>query len=154
MTTHPWSTVSLFAYFLSIASPIPLSAPWGWVTADPLTPVFPTPTSICTKISTCPVNDFCEAVDGSAGKESACNAGGTGDMGRYLDWDNSLEKEMAAHSSTLAWKIPWTEEPGELQSMGSQRVGYDWATKTYHLYMESKIWHKWTYPWNRNRFTA
>ena len=39
-----------------------------------------------------------------------------------------LEKAMAPHSSTLAWKIPWTEEPGRLQSMGSQRVGHDWAT--------------------------
>ena len=39
-----------------------------------------------------------------------------------------LEKEMAPHSSTLAWKIPWMGEPGRLQSMGSQRVGYDWAT--------------------------
>ena len=38
------------------------------------------------------------------------------------------EKKMAPHSSTLAWKIPWTEEPGRLQSMGSQRVGHDWAT--------------------------
>ena len=38
------------------------------------------------------------------------------------------EKAMAPHSSTLAWKIPWTEEPGRLQSMGSLRVGYDWAT--------------------------
>ena len=36
-----------------------------------------------------------------------------------------LEKEMAAHSSTLAWRIPWTEEPGGVQSMGSQRVGHD-----------------------------
>jgi len=36
-----------------------------------------------------------------------------------------LEKEMAMHSSTVAWKIPWTEEPGRLQSMGSQRVGHD-----------------------------
>ena len=36
-----------------------------------------------------------------------------------------LEKEMATHSSTLAWKIPWTEKPGRLQSMGSQRVGHD-----------------------------
>ena len=36
-----------------------------------------------------------------------------------------LEKAMAPHSSTLAWKIPWTEEPGRLQSMGSQRVGHD-----------------------------
>ena len=39
------------------------------------------------------------------------------------------EKAMAPHSSTLAWKIPWTEEPGELQSLGSQRVRYDLATK-------------------------
>ena len=38
------------------------------------------------------------------------------------------EKAMAPHSSTLAWKIPWTEEPGRLQSIGSIRVGYDWAT--------------------------
>ena len=38
-----------------------------------------------------------------------------------------LEKEMAAHSNILAWKIPWTEEPGGLQSMGLQRVGHDWA---------------------------
>ena len=38
------------------------------------------------------------------------------------------EKAMASHSSTLAWKIPWTEEPGRLQSMGSRRVGHDWAT--------------------------
>ena len=38
------------------------------------------------------------------------------------------EKEIAAHSSTLAWKIPWTEEPGRLQFMGSRRVGHDWAT--------------------------
>ena len=40
----------------------------------------------------------------------------------------SPEKAMAPHSSTLAWKIPWTEEPGRLQSMGSLRVGHDWAT--------------------------
>ena len=39
-----------------------------------------------------------------------------------------LEKEMATHSSTLAWKIPWTEEPGKLQSMGLRRVGHNWAT--------------------------
>ena len=38
---------------------------------------------------------------------------------RYLGWEDSLEKEMVTHSSTLAWKIPWTEKPGRLQSMGS-----------------------------------
>ena len=43
-----------------------------------------------------------------------------------LGWEDSLEKEMATHSSTLAWKIPGTEEPGRLKPMGSQRVGYDW----------------------------
>ena len=42
-----------------------------------------------------------------------------------LGWEDPLEKEMATHSSILAWKIPWTEEPGRLQSMGSQRVGHD-----------------------------
>ena len=42
-----------------------------------------------------------------------------------LGWEDPLEKEMAAHSSILAWKIPWTEEPGRLSSMGSQRVGHD-----------------------------
>jgi len=41
-----------------------------------------------------------------------------------LGWEDPLEKEMATHSSTLAWKIPWTEEPGGLQSMGLQRVGH------------------------------
>ena len=42
-----------------------------------------------------------------------------------LGWEDPLEKEMATRSSTLAWKIPWTEEPGGLQSMGLQRVGHD-----------------------------
>ena len=44
---------------------------------------------------------------------------------RSLGQEDPLEKEMATHSSTLAWKIPWTEEPGRVQSMGSQRVGHD-----------------------------
>ena len=42
-----------------------------------------------------------------------------------LGWEKPLEKEMATHSSMLAWKIPWTEEPDRLQSMGSQKVGHD-----------------------------
>ena len=42
-----------------------------------------------------------------------------------LGWDDPLEKEIASHSSILAWKISWTEEPGGLQSMGLQRVGHD-----------------------------
>ena len=47
---------------------------------------------------------------------------------RYLGQKYTLEKEMATHSSILAWRIPWTEEPSRLQSMGSQRVRHDWAT--------------------------
>ena len=50
---------------------------------------------------------------------------------RFLGQEDPLEKEMAIHSSTLAWKIPWTEKPGRLQSMGSQRVGHDWVTSLY-----------------------
>ena len=50
-----------------------------------------------------------------------------------LGWEDPLEKRMATHSSTLAWKIPWTEEPGKLQSMGSQRIRHDWATNTFTL---------------------
>ena len=42
-----------------------------------------------------------------------------------LGWEDPLEKEMAIHSSTIAWKIPWTKEPSRLQSMGSQRVRHD-----------------------------
>ena len=48
---------------------------------------------------------------------------------QFLDQEDPLEKGMATHSSILAWKIPWTEEPGGLQSMGSQRVGHSLATK-------------------------
>ena len=44
----------------------------------------------------------------------------------FLGWKDHLKKEMATHSSILAWKIPWKEEPGRLQSIGSQRVGHDW----------------------------
>ena len=59
---------------------------------------------------------------GSDGKVSAYSVG---DPGSILSQEDPLEKEMATHSSTLTWKIPWTEEPGRLQSMGSQRVRHD-----------------------------
>ena len=58
---------------------------------------------------------------GSDGKVSAMQETWVQSLGR----EDPLEKEMAIHSSTLAWKIPWTEEPDRLQSMGSQRVGHD-----------------------------
>ena len=54
---------------------------------------------------------------------------------RSLGWEYPLEKEMAIHPSPIAWRIPWTEEPGRLQSMGSQRVGHDWAH--FHLMTSS-----------------
>ena len=56
---------------------------------------------------------------------------------RSLGREDPLEKEMAAHSSILAWEISWTEEPGGLQSMGLQRVGHDWLTNTYLLIASS-----------------
>ena len=59
---------------------------------------------------------------GSDGKESACKAG---DLGRFLGQEDLLEKGMASQSTMLALRIPWTEEPGGLQSMGSQRVRQD-----------------------------
>ena len=51
-----------------------------------------------------------------------------------LGREDLLEKEMATHSSVLAWRIPWTEEPGRLQSIGLQRVGHNWATNTFHFW--------------------
>ena len=65
----------------------------------------------------------------SNGEESACNAG---DPGSVLGQEDPLEKGMATHSSTLAWRIPWTEEPGGLHSMGFQRAGHDWPTNKKH----------------------
>ena len=52
-----------------------------------------------------------------------------------LGWKDPLEKGMATHSSILAWRIPWTEEPGGLQSMGSQRIRHDSAQHT-----QSQLW--------------
>ena len=51
-----------------------------------------------------------------------------------LGWGLELEKEMATHSSILTWKIPWTEEPDRLQSMGSQRVRHDWAMSLHTIF--------------------
>ena len=64
---------------------------------------------------------------------------------RSLGWEDPLEKEMATHSSTLAWKIPWMEKPGRLQSVGSQKIGHDWVTFTFTLTAfdcadDNKLW--------------
>ena len=61
-------------------------------------------------------------------KNPPVNAGDPRDV-RSLGWEDPLEEGIAIHSSILAWRIPWTEELGGLQSMGSQRIGQDLATK-------------------------
>ena len=53
----------------------------------------------------------------------------------YLGQEDAMEKEMATHSSILAWRIPWAEELGGLQFMWLLRVGHDWATSTFLIYM-------------------
>ena len=65
---------------------------------------------------------------GSDGKESVCNAG---DLGLNPGQEDTLEKQMAAHSSILAWRIPWTEEAGGLQPTGSQRVRHNWVSNAH-----------------------
>ena len=80
---------------------------------------------------TVPIRVLCISVyplgfpGGSNGKESAII---WENLVRCLGWDNPLEKGMATHSNILARRTPWTEEPGGLQSMGSQGVGHNWAT--------------------------
>ena len=64
---------------------------------------------------------------GASGKESTRQCRRHEMQVRSLVWEDPLEKEMATHSSILTWRIPWTEELGELQSMGSKRVRQDWS---------------------------
>ena len=69
-------------------------------------------------------------LDYSVSKESA--------WVRFLGQEDLLEKEMATHANILAWRIPWTEEPGGLESMATQRVRYDWGTKDSTQYREKQ----------------
>ena len=62
---------------------------------------------------------------GAVTKNLPAKAGDTRDVGSVSGWEDPLELEIATHSTILAWKIPWTEEPCRLQSTGSQRVGHD-----------------------------
>ena len=64
-------------------------------------------------------------MDFPVGSDAKVSAYKEGTRVRSLGQEDSLEKEMATHSSNLAWKIPWTEDPGRLQSMGSQKVRHD-----------------------------
>ena len=61
-------------------------------------------------------------------KNLPANAGDAGSI-RFLSQEDALEEKMATHSSTLAWEVPWAEEPGGLQSLRSQRIGHDLATE-------------------------
>ena len=63
-----------------------------------------------------------------------------------LSPEDPVEKQMETHSSILAWKISWTEEPGGLQSMGSQRVRHNWAY-TRHIHIYCNCWNIWSYSW-------
>ena len=60
-------------------------------------------------------------------KNPPVNVVGKRDAGWFLGWEDPLEKGMATHSSILAWRIPWTEEPGGLWSIASHRVEYNWS---------------------------
>ena len=62
---------------------------------------------------------------GASSKEPVCQCRGHETQDQFLHWEDPLEEGMAAHSSIFAWRIPWTEEPGGLQSVGSQRAGHD-----------------------------
>ena len=59
---------------------------------------------------------------------------------QFLHWEDPLEKGMATHSCILAWRIPWTEEPGRLQTMGSHRVGHNWETNTFTFRWRVTFW--------------
>ena len=67
---------------------------------------------------------------GASSKERVCQSRRRKTQVQSLGWEDPLEEGLATHSSLVAWRIPWTEEPGRLQSMGSQRVRNNWVTNT------------------------
>ena len=77
---------------------------------------------------------ICGFPGGSVVKESSCNAGDSEILVRSLGWEDLLEEDMATHSNNLPGKIPWTEEHGWLQSMGSQSIRHDLATEQQQLH--------------------
>ena len=96
---------------------------------------------------------------GSVVMNLPANAEDSGDVVWSLGWKHPMEEGMETHSSILAWRIPWTEEPGELQSMGSQRVGHDWATERAGKWtvqwcwpaLWQLFWDAWTLSWFGSR---
>ena len=72
---------------------------------------------------------------------------------RSLGWEEPLKEGVATHSSVLAWRIPWTEERGGLQTMGSQRVGHDWAANAFTPYpIQSHFWRSCPHPYPFSSF--
>ena len=63
-----------------------------------------------------------------------------------LGWEDSPEEGMATHSSMFSWRIPWTEEPGRLQSTGSQRIGPNWSDLA-HTHTHLSFTHPWVFTW-------
>ena len=76
-------------------------------------------------------------------KNPPANAGTQETWVQSLRREDHLEEEMATHSSILAWRIPWTEEPGGVQSMGSQRVGHNWSDLVHTYYRGTWVWSVW-----------
>ena len=70
---------------------------------------------------------------GGASCEPTCQCSRHETQIESLDWEDLLEEGMATHSSILAWRIPWREEPGRLHSIGSQRVGHDWSDLSHYI---------------------
>ena len=88
-----------------------------------------TPGNHCSILCFC-TSDYVICVglpQGLSGKQSTCNAGAAGDVGSIPGSERSPGGEHDNHSSILAWRIPWTEETGRLQSIGLQRVGHNWS---------------------------
>ena len=86
---------------------------------------------------------------GASGKKKpACQCGRCQRLVQPLGQKDPLEEGMVTHSGILAWRIPWTEEPGRLQSIGSQRVGHDWSNLARHnkcICSHIKRWVFWIY---------
>ena len=137
-TTHPaLSSLLLFVYFciilfVSFCLLLLILLAYGCFTMLLFFAVQQNESAICIHISLLfwIFVPFRSGFPGSDGKESACSEGAPGDLVQSLGWEDPLEKELATHSSILAWRTPWTEEPGGLQSMESQRVRHDWANNT------------------------
>ena len=66
---------------------------------------------------------------------------------RSLGQEDPLQEEMTTHSSILAWEIPWTEEPGRLQSMGSHRVRHNWSTNPHYEHVARRICFVWFFAY-------